>query len=194
MSRRWRKADLAFHGGKPVHTRPWRTGTFHFADEVDVLGKVLAGPALPLARGKWVMAYREALRDLYGMKHAVTTSSGSAALHVALVAAEVGAGDEVIVSPLTDYGSLIGIIQLNAIPVFADVQASGMLMDVGSIAEKITPHTRVIMPVRGGHARCDATRAEAQDHGGRGLRTVPPRIDRRQVPGHPWAPGRLEHE
>ena len=150
MARKWRKNDLAFHGGKPVHARPWRTGTFHFFDEIEVLGKVLAGPALPLARGKWVMAYREALQDLYGMKHAVTTSSGSAALHVALAAAGVGAGDEVIVSPLTDYGSLIGILQLNAIPVFADVQADGMLMDVGSIAERITSHTRAIMPVHNG--------------------------------------------
>ena len=145
-----KRADLAIHGGKPVHSRPWRTGPFHFAAEVAALQKLLAGPALPMARGDAVMAYRRALQTLYGMEYAVPTSSGTTAIHVALFAADVGAGDEVIVSPLTDYGSVIGILQLNAIPVFADVQPDGMLMHVDSIAEKITPPTRVIMPVHNG--------------------------------------------
>lgn len=150
MAKTPKKTDLAIYGGKSVHNKPWRTGAFHFAAEVDALKRVLSGPALPLARGKWVMAYREALQALYGMKYAVPTSSGTAAIHVALAAAGVGAGDEVIVSPLTDYGSMIGIFQLNAIPVFADVQADGMLMDVDAIAAQITPHTKVIMPVHCG--------------------------------------------
>lgn len=150
MAKAPKKSDLAINGGKPVHTKPWRTGPFHFAAEVAALKKLLSGPALPLARGRAVMAYREALQRLYGMKYAVPTSSGSTAIHVALFAAGVGAGDEVIVSPLTDYGSIIGIFQLNAIPVFADVQPDGLLMDVESVAEKITPHTRVIMPVHNG--------------------------------------------
>jgi dTDP-4-amino-4,6-dideoxygalactose transaminase len=143
-------SDLALHGGRPVHTRPWRTGSFHFAEELAALEELLSGPALPLARGRAVMAYRQELQDLYGMRCAVPTSSGSAAIHVGLFAAGVGAGDEVIVSPLTDYGSIMGIFQLNAIPVFADVQPGGLLMDPKSVAEKITPHTRVIMPVHNG--------------------------------------------
>ncbi len=145
-----RRSDLAMYGGKPVHTRPWRTGLFHFSAEVEALKKVLSGPALPLARGRSVMAYRKGLEALYGMKYAIPTSSGTAAIHVALAAADVGAGDEVIVSPVTDYGSIAGIIQLNAIPVFADLQPDGLLMDVDSIAERITPYTRVIMPVHNG--------------------------------------------
>ncbi len=145
-----KKTDLAMYGGRPVHSRPWRSGPFHFSAEIEALKKVLSGPALPLARGQSVMAYREALQELYGMKYAIPTSSGTAAIHVALAAADVGAGDEVIVSPLTDYGSVAGIFQLNAIPVFADVQADGMLMDVNAITERITPHTRVIMPVHNG--------------------------------------------
>lgn len=145
-----KKSDLAVNGGKPVYTKPWRTGPFHFSAEISALKKLLSGPALPLARGKAVMAYREALQKLYGMKYAIPTSSGTAAIHVALFTAGVGAGDEVILSPLTDYGSIIGIFQLNAIPVFADVQPDGLLMDVKSVAEKITPHTRVIMPVHNG--------------------------------------------
>ena len=93
------------------------------------------------------MAYREALQDLYGVKHAVPTSSGTTALHAALFAVGVGAGDEVILSPLTDYGSVIGIFQLNAIPVFADVLPGGILMDPASVEARITPHTKAIMPI-----------------------------------------------
>ncbi len=142
--------DLAIHGGPPLHDKPWRDGPYHYRAELKALEKVLSGPKLPLARGKWVMAYREQLQQLYGMRYAVPTSSGTTAVHVALFAAGVGAGDEVIVSPLTDYGSIIGIFQLNAIPVFADVADDSYLMDVGSIAARITPHTKAIMPVHNG--------------------------------------------
>jgi hypothetical protein len=144
------RKTLAIDGGTPAHKTPWRDGPFHHSTELRVLEKVLSGPKLPLARGKWVMAYRQHLQDLYGMKYAIPTSSGTTAIHVALYAAGVGAGDEVIVSPLTDYGSIIGIFQLNAIPVFADVVADSFLMDVQSIAACITPHTKAIMPVHNG--------------------------------------------
>jgi perosamine synthetase len=141
---------LAVDGGPKAYARPWRTGAFHLTSEVRVLQEVLSGPALPLARGKYVMAYRRALTELYGAKYAVTTSSGSAAIHVALAAAGIGAGDEVILSPLTDYGSIIGILQLNAIPVFADVGEAGLLLDVESAKRRITKHTRAIMPIHNG--------------------------------------------
>ena len=144
------KSDLAINGGKPVHAKPWRTGPFHIPQEIAALQKLLSGPALPMARGPAVMAYREQLQKFYGMKHAVPVTSGSAAIHVALHAVGVGAGDEVIVSPLTDYGSIIGIFQLNAIPVFADVRPDSLLMDIDSIAARITAHTRAIMPVHNG--------------------------------------------
>ena len=153
MSKIPRAQTLAINGGKPVNAKPWRDGPFHFKAELEALERVLSGPQLPLARGKWVMAYRDQLQELYGAKYAVPVSSGTAAIHVALFAAGVGAGDEVIVSPLTDYGSIIGIFQLNAIPVFADVLPDSLLMDVSSIEAKITPHTRAIMPIHiGGYA------------------------------------------
>ena len=66
-SRKSAKSDLAIHGGKPLYTKPWRSGDFHFGAELRALERVLAGPALPLARGKQVMAYREQLQKVYGM-------------------------------------------------------------------------------------------------------------------------------
>lgn len=142
--------ELAINGGKPTHTKPWRTGPFHIPEELRILEKVLAGPALPMARGPRITALREQLQDVYGMRYAVPVSSGSAAIHVALFAAGVAAGDEVIVSPLTDYGSVIGVFQLNAIPVFADVRPDSLMMDVDDIARRITSRTKAIMPVHNG--------------------------------------------
>ena len=150
MAKILQPSDLAINGGKPAYTKAWRDGPFHFRSELKELEHVLAEPKLPLARGKWVMAYRHALQELYGMKYAIPVSSGTAAVHVGLFAAGVGAGDEVIVSPLTDYGSISGIFQLNAIPVFADVTADSLLMDIASVKQKITRYTRAIMPVHVG--------------------------------------------
>ncbi len=164
-------STLAFHGGKPLYDKPWRTGPFHVRDELRVLERVLSGPALPMARGPHVMGLREDLQRCYGMRYAVPASSGSAAIHVALFAAGVGAGDEVIVSPLTDYGSIIGIFQLNAIPVFADVRPGSLLMDVADVERKITRHTKAIMPVHNGGYAVDM-RALSKLAKRRGVRIV----------------------
>ncbi len=132
---------------RPVRTKPWTTGPFHFHPEARAAARVLSGPARPLARGAENMALREELSALYGAKHALPLSSGSAALHVALAALDIGPGDEVIVSPLTDYGSVLGIFQLNATVVFADVAPRSLVMDVRSVEERITSRTRAIMPI-----------------------------------------------
>ena len=50
MAQRTSKAQLAIHGGKPVHEHPWRTGPFHFREEVAAMQKLFSGPALPMAR------------------------------------------------------------------------------------------------------------------------------------------------
>ncbi len=141
---------LAINGGAPVRKGPWSEGPFHFTEEAGALRRVLSGPCLSLAMGENVLGFRERIKETYGVKHVVTASSGSAAIHVALKAAGVEPGDEVITSPLTDYGSVIGILQLDAIPVFCDVIEGGILMDPVKIEPLITSRTRVIMPVHNG--------------------------------------------
>ena len=84
---------------------------------------------------------------MYGAKHCVAASSGTAGIHVALGAVGVTAGDEVITSPITDMGSVIGILYQNAIPVFADLDPNSYNMDPKSIEEKITDKTKAIVVV-----------------------------------------------
>ena len=100
-----------------------------------------------MARGPEVMALRKVFCKQFGMKHAVTASSGTAALHTAVGALGVGRGDEVVTSPVTDMGTAIAIMQQNAVPVFADVDPLTLMITAETIAAKITQRTKAILVV-----------------------------------------------
>ena len=76
-----------------------------------------------------------------------TCSSGTAALHIAVAAAGIGLGDEVITSPVTDIGTVIGVIYQQAVPVFADLGAGTYNLDVADVERRITPKTKAIIAV-----------------------------------------------
>jgi dTDP-4-amino-4,6-dideoxygalactose transaminase len=84
---------------------------------------------------------------MYGVKHCITASSGTAAIHTAVGALGIGRGDEVITSPITDMGTLIAIMAQNAVPVFADVDPWSRNMTPASIEAKITPRTKCLLVV-----------------------------------------------
>ena len=92
---------------------------------------------------------------MYGREFSVATSSGTAAIHVALGAAGVSVGDEVITSPITDQGTLIGILYQNAIPVFADLEPYTYNLDPASVEACITPRTKAILVVHLAGYPCD---------------------------------------
>jgi dTDP-4-amino-4,6-dideoxygalactose transaminase len=94
-------------------------------------------------------------------------NSGTAALHLALVAAGVGAGDEVITVPFTFVATVAAICQAGAQPVFVDIDARSFTIDVGQIEAAITPRTKAILPVHlyGQTADIDPIRSIADRHG-----------------------------
>jgi dTDP-4-amino-4,6-dideoxygalactose transaminase len=81
----------------------------------------------------------------FGVRHAIATNSATTALHVAVAAAGIGPGDEVIVSPYTMSASATSVLMQNAVPVFADVQDDIFCLDPDSVRKRITPYTRAIM-------------------------------------------------
>lgn len=83
----------------------------------------------------------------FGSKFAISFVNGTATLHAALEACGVGAGDEVIVPPLTMSSPAMAVLQANATPVFADVDYQTFQISAQSIAERITPRTKAIMTV-----------------------------------------------
>jgi dTDP-4-amino-4,6-dideoxygalactose transaminase len=98
------------------------------------------------AQGERVEAFEEAFAAVTGARAAVATSSGTAALFLALLAHGVGPGDEVITSPLTFIATANAIVQTGATPVFADVDDT-LNMDPESAARLVGPRTRALVPV-----------------------------------------------
>ncbi|MEQ1759071.1 MAG: DegT/DnrJ/EryC1/StrS family aminotransferase [Vicinamibacterales bacterium] len=103
-----------------------------------------------LTTGPQVAAFEKAFADYTGARHAVAVNSGTAALHLSLLAAGVGAGDEVITTPLTFCATANAIIHTGATPVFADVDASTFNLDPSRVEDAITPRTRALLPVHFG--------------------------------------------
>jgi len=100
-----------------------------------------------LAQGPKVKEFERAFADMCGMRHAVATSSGTTALHLALLAHSIGPGDEVITSPFTFISSANSILFVGAQPVFVDIDESSYNIDPSLIEAKITPRTKALMPV-----------------------------------------------
>ena len=119
------------------------------------LEEALAQNSLFYWRGAKVRAFLDKFAALYGRPHAVAASSGTAALHVAVGALDIGPGDEVITSPITDAGSYIGILYQQAVPVFADLDPHSYNMTAEQIARVISPRTRAIMVVHLAGNPCD---------------------------------------
>lgn len=97
--------------------------------------------------GPKVAAFEEAFAQAHRVKHCIGVNTGTSALHLALIAAGVGAGDEVITVPMTFIATSWAISYCGAKPVFVDVDPATYTMDPGQVAAKITSRTRAIMPV-----------------------------------------------
>ncbi|KKO51676.1 DegT/DnrJ/EryC1/StrS family aminotransferase [Paenibacillus sp. DMB20] len=146
---------LAIHGGAPVKTGPFGTGKRFGEEEAAQLLEALEQNTLFYHFGTKVKQFLADFNAMYGREFSVATSSGTAAIHVALGAAGVSVGDEVITSPITDQGTLIGILYQNAIPVFADLEPYTYNLDPASVEACITPRTKAILVVHLAGYPCD---------------------------------------
>ena len=100
-----------------------------------------------LAQGPRVKEFEEAFAAFIGAQHAVATSSGTTALHLALLGYGIGEGDEVITVPFTFIASANSVLYTGARPVFVDIDERDFTIDVGQVEAAITPRTKAIMPV-----------------------------------------------
>ena len=97
--------------------------------------------------GKEVAAFEEEFAAFQKAAHAIGTNSGTSALHLALLAAGVGAGDEVITTPFTFVATAAAILYAGARPVYVDIDPETYNLDPARIAAAITPRTKAIVPV-----------------------------------------------
>ncbi len=97
--------------------------------------------------GRKVKEFEEAFSNYIGCDHAVAVNSGTAALHIALEAAGIQEGDEVIVPPLTFFATVSSVLYLRAIPVFADIDPDDLCLSAEDTERQISPRTKAILPV-----------------------------------------------
>src|SRR6516164_7062766 len=134
--------------------------------EIDVaVLKVLESSEFVL--GSEVARFEEEFAAYCGARHAVGVNSGTSALHLALLAAGVGPGDEVITVPFTFVATAAAIVYTGASPVFVDVDPVFYAMDPAQVERAITPRTKAILPVHlyGQPADMDAILDIASRHG-----------------------------
>lgn len=99
------------------------------------------------SKGRFIGEFESGLANFIGAPHAVSVSNGTAALHLALLALDIGPGDEVIVPTLTYIASVNAIRYVGATPVFCDSLPDTWQMDPADVERRITPHTRAVMAV-----------------------------------------------
>ena len=100
-----------------------------------------------LVQGPRVKRLEERFAEVCGTRYAVATSSGTTALHIALLAHDIGPGDEVITTPFTFISTVNAILFVGAKPVFVDIEEETFNINPALIEAAVTPRTRAIMPV-----------------------------------------------
>ncbi len=119
-----------------------------------------------IATGPRTKAFEEAFAAMCTTKHAIATTSGTTALHIAMLAHKIGPGDEVITSAFTFIASGNSTLFVGARPVFVDIDPRTFNLDVTKIEAAITPKTKAILPVHLFGLPCDmdAIMAIAKKH------------------------------
>lgn len=147
--------QLAAFGGKPAKSVPFTRSSRYGEEELCELREALEQGSLFFAHGKKVKTLEAEFASYIGVKHAVATSSGTATIHAALMAVGISPGDEVIVPPITDMGSIVPVLWQGAIPVFADLDPHTYNLDPASVAGCITARTKAILAVHLAGNTCD---------------------------------------
>ncbi len=117
--------------------------------------------------GSEVIAFEKEFAAYSGASHGIGVNTGTSAIHLALLAANIGPGDEVITVPFTFVATVAAIENAGATPVFVDIDPRTFTMDAAQIKAAITPRTRAIVPVHlyGHPADMDPILAVARDAG-----------------------------
>ncbi len=123
------------------------------ADEIDQLKPdLMAAFEAVLDSGSFIMGpnvklFEQEVADYLGVNHAISLNSGTDALVLALMAADIGPGDEVITTPFTFFATAEAISKVGATPVFVDVEMATYNMNLDQLEAAVTPRTKAIIPV-----------------------------------------------
>jgi dTDP-4-amino-4,6-dideoxygalactose transaminase len=146
---------LALDGGQPVRSRPLPPWPYFDEDEVEAAARILRSGKVNYWTGEECRQFEDEFAAYHGVDYAVALANGSLALDLALRVLEIGAGDEVIVTPRSFFASASSIALTGADPVFVDVDRESQVITAETIAGAITSRTRAILVVHLAGWPCD---------------------------------------
>ncbi len=139
---------LAVLGGEPVRKTPLSFFKVNLGEEeTSNVVEVLKSGNLVQTHGKWANLFGELAKEYLGSKYSVIANNGTSTMHLALIALEIGPGDEVICSPLGWISSGTVCLYQNAVPIYADVDPIFGFIDPEDVVKKITPRTKAVSVV-----------------------------------------------
>ncbi|HEX3600284.1 MAG TPA: DegT/DnrJ/EryC1/StrS family aminotransferase, partial [Lacipirellulaceae bacterium] len=159
-------AKLAIHGGPKSVTNTLAAWPQFDESAIRAVEHVLRSGKVNYWTGPNGMQFEKRFAEWQGSKYAVSTATGTAALHVCLAALGIGPGDEVIVPSYTFIATSFAVVQAGAIPRFADVNLEDHCLSVESAERLLSPRTKAIVPVHlyGNVCDMDKINAFAKQH------------------------------
>jgi dTDP-4-amino-4,6-dideoxygalactose transaminase len=159
-------AHLAIAGGAPLRQRPFPRWPVWEQQEVEAVKAVVESGRWGAAQGTQVRHFEAEFAAYHKAACGIAVVNGTVALKLALTAAGVGVGDEVIMPGYTFVATATAALEIGAVPVFADIDPQTYTIDPDSAAACVTPRTRAILPVHlgGRPADMDALLTLAQRH------------------------------
>jgi dTDP-4-amino-4,6-dideoxygalactose transaminase len=148
-------AHLALAGGSPVRQLPFPSWPVWDQAEIEAVTAVIASGAWGMHQGTEVRRFEADFAAYQDAAYGIAVTNGTVALKLALTAAGIGVGDEVIVPGYTFVATATAALEIGAVPVFADVEPDTYTLDAASAAACVTPRTRAIMPVHIGGRPAD---------------------------------------
>lgn len=145
-------SKLAINGGTPVRKEPISVWPIFDENEKKYLLNVLENRKWGKIAGKVNEEFESKFSEFQNAKHTITVCNGTVAIRIALYAAGIGPGDEVIIPSYTFVATATAVIEANAVPVFADIEEDSFNISPQSIKELITERTKAIIPVHFGGA------------------------------------------
>ena len=141
--------ELAIFGGKPVREAPVETGAYiSERAKRDVVALMETGHLSNYFNGPWARRFEDAFAAYHGPGElAIAVNSGTSAIHLALSAAGIGSGDEVIVPALCFVAAATAIVQNDAVPIICDAEPGSLTLDADRVEALVTERTKAVLVV-----------------------------------------------
>ncbi|PKO21335.1 MAG: aminotransferase DegT [Chloroflexi bacterium HGW-Chloroflexi-1] len=152
---------LAIAGGPKVREKPFPAWPIYGTEEEEALLEVVRSGKWGRLAGDRVRTFEEAFAAYQDARHGIAVTNGTVALRLALLAAGVEEGDEVIVPPYTFLATASAVVEVNGTPVFVDIEPDTCNIDPAKIEAALTPRTRAIIPVHFAGQAADLERITA---------------------------------